>query len=60
MVSPRDEHELNFVSQLLERLGADFKKMEEEELEDLGLAILMQEADRSEKVSEEEIFAKLK
>ena len=33
-----------------------FKNLSEEEKEDLGLLMLMQEADREDKVSEEEIF----
>jgi len=33
-----------------------FKNLSEEEKEDLGLMMLMQEADRDDKVSEEEIF----
>ena len=33
-----------------------FDKLTDEEKEDLGLLMLMQEADRDEKVSEEEIF----
>lgn len=33
-----------------------FKNLSEEEKEDLGLMILMQEVDRNDKVSEDEIF----
>ncbi|MNQ30088.1 hypothetical protein D3C85_434210 [compost metagenome] len=33
-----------------------FKNLSEEEKEDLGLMMLMQEADRDDKVNEEEIF----
>ena len=33
-----------------------FSKMTDEEKEDLGLLLLMQEADRTDKVSEEEVF----
>ncbi|MNX61942.1 hypothetical protein D3C86_928840 [compost metagenome] len=36
-----------------------FKNLSEEEKEDLGLMMLMQEADRDDKVNEEEIFKTL-
>ena len=36
-----------------------FNNLTKEEKEDLGMLLLMQEADRSEKVSEEEIFKTL-
>lgn len=37
-----------------------FNNLSDEEKEDLGLLLLMQEADRTDKVSEEEIFNALK
>ncbi|MFV7236125.1 hypothetical protein [uncultured Flavobacterium sp.] len=37
-----------------------FNKLTDDEKEDLGLLLLMQEADRTDKVSEEEIFNALK
>lgn len=37
-----------------------FNKLTDDEKEDLGLLLLMQKADRSDKVSEEEIFKALK
>ena len=36
--------------------ASQFNSLSDEEKEDLGLLMLMQEADRNEKVSEEEIF----
>lgn len=36
--------------------SSQFNNLTDEEKEDIGLLILMQEADRDEKVSEEEIF----
>lgn len=35
---------------------SQFNKLSDEEKEDIGLLMLMQEADRNDKVSEEEIF----
>jgi len=37
-----------------------FSNLTDDEKEDLGLLLLMQEADRNDKVSEEEIFSALK
>ena len=37
-----------------------FNNLSDEEKEDLGLLLLMQEADRTDKVSEEEVFNALK
>lgn len=39
-----------------EKENERFKKLTDEEKEDLGMLMLMQECDRNEKVSEEEIF----
>jgi hypothetical protein len=36
--------------------SSQFNSLSDEEKEDLGMLLLMQEADRNEKVSEEEIF----
>jgi len=38
------------------RQSSQFNNLSDEEKEDLGLMMLMQEADRNDKVSEEEIF----
>ncbi|TRX34868.1 hypothetical protein FNW52_13675 [Flavobacterium sp. ZT3R18] len=39
--------------------SSQFKNLSDEEKEDIGMLMLMQEADRNEKVSEEEIFRML-
>jgi hypothetical protein len=59
VINPKNDSELNFISELLQKLGVDSKVLTDEELEDLGLSILMKEVDRSEVVSEEEIMSKL-
>ncbi len=50
---------MKFVSDLLAKLGIGSKKISVEEKEDLGLAMLMREADRTKKVSESTILKKL-
>lgn len=59
IITPKNKKELKFVSDLLSKLGIDSKKISLEEKEDLGLAMLMREADRSKKVSESTILKKL-
>ncbi len=59
VINPKDESELKFVSELLQKHGVKSKVLSDEEQEDLGLSMLMKEADRTEIVSEEEVFSKL-
>jgi len=59
IITPRNKKELEFVSDLLNKLGINSKKLSIEEKEDLGLALSMREADRTKKVSEAIIMKKL-
>jgi hypothetical protein len=59
LIIPRNKKELQFVSDLMEKLGISTKKLFIEEKEDLALGMLMREADRSKKVSEKIILKKL-
>ncbi len=52
VVNPKSQEELQFLSELLKKLGVDS--------EDLGLAFLMKDVDRSDFVPEEEVMKKLK
>ena len=60
VVSPKSQKELQFISELLSKLGVRSKVLSDEELEDLGLAVMMKDVDRSEVVGEDEILQKLK
>ncbi len=60
VVNARNNEELKFLQELLEKLGMDIKVLSDEDTEDLGLSILMKDVDRSDIVSEEEILSKLK
>jgi hypothetical protein len=60
LITPKSEEEQAFLNALLMRLGIDAKVLPEEAIEDVGLAMLMRESDRSERVSEKEIMDKLK
>lgn len=60
VVNPKSQKELQFISELLSKLGVRSKVLSDEELEDLGLAVMMKDVDRSEVASEDEIMRKLK
>lgn len=59
VITPKTRKELEFVSNLLKKLGISSKLLSIEEVEDLGLAVLMKEADRSKKISRNIIVKKL-
>ena len=60
VISPKNVTDLKFVSALLKKLSIPTKVLSSEEIEDLGLSILMREVDRTKKVSRETIMRKLK
>ena len=60
VINPKNPQELQFISELLQKLGVDAKVLSDEDTEDLGLAVLMRDVDRSDLASEDEIMAKLK
>tara|TARA_Y100001972_G_C7662015_1_gene334059 strand:+ start:2382 stop:2582 length:201 start_codon:yes stop_codon:yes gene_type:complete len=60
VVSPKSQKELQFISELLKKLGVRSKVLSDEELEDLGLSVMMKDVDRSEVVTEDEVMKKLK
>ncbi|CAN5560153.1 hypothetical protein BH09BAC4_BH09BAC4_37660 [soil metagenome] len=59
LITPKDGAELELLSALLARLNIATTVIAEEDKEDIGLGILLQEADRSEHVSRESIFKAL-
>lgn len=58
IISPDSEEEAQFILALLNRLQIAAITLTEEEKEDLGLGLLMKEADRSRKVPKDEIIEK--
>lgn len=60
VIQPKDKSELEFISNLMKKLGIRSSVLQVEDIEDLGLAQLMKEADRTKKVSRETIMKKLK
>jgi hypothetical protein len=59
LINPRNSEELKLLADFLSKANISSKILSEEQLEDAGLAILMHEADRSQKVSRAEIMQKL-
>lgn len=60
LVKPKSEREYKLLSGILKKHGIASSRMSIEEIEDLGLAKFMKEADRSKKVSRNVIIRKLK
>lgn len=60
LINPKDKAELELLTQLLGRMNVASKILSEEDQEDLGLAILMKEPNRRQKVSKETIMETLK
>jgi len=59
LVKPRTKGDLKLLSELLKKLKIESSLVDDEQLEDAGLALLMKEADRSRKVSRDLIMKKL-
>lgn len=60
LVTPKNNAELKFIAELLRKMGIATKPLDEDEKEEMGLAILMKQANRNHKVSRETIMKKLK
>ncbi|MGE0589303.1 MAG: hypothetical protein AB7O48_12070 [Cyclobacteriaceae bacterium] len=60
VVSPKNNDELKFLTQLLTKLGIDSKVLSDEDAEDIGLSILMKDVNLNDTSDEAEIMRKLK
>lgn len=59
LITPKDQAELDLLSNLLTRLNVPITIIADEDKEDIGLGLLLQEADRTQQVSREDIFSAL-
>ncbi len=59
IIKSKNRSELKLIKELVKRMGLEYKSLSEEEIEDLGLTILMKQADRSKTVSRETVMRKL-
>jgi len=60
LITPKNKSEYVFLSDLLKKLKISSSTLTEEDLEDIGLSILMRNVDRKKKVSRRTIVNKLK
>lgn len=60
VITPKNRTEAKLITDLFDKMNISIKVFSEEEKEDMGLVAMMKEADRTEKVSREEIMRKLK
>ncbi len=59
IVQPKTKEEMQLISDVLKKMRISSKVLTEEEREDIGLGMLMKQADRSEKVPRSKVMAKL-
>ena len=60
LITPKNNAELKFISEFLRKIGVAAKPLNEDEKEEMGLAILMKQANRNHKVSRATIMKKLR
>jgi hypothetical protein len=59
VISPRTKDEAKIIQDLLVKMNISSKIITDEEKEDMGLLMMMKEADRNDKVSREDVMKKL-
>jgi len=59
VINPKNSDELKFLQDLLTKLGVESKTLSQEDMEYMGLALLMKDTDRQDRVSEAEVMKKL-
>lgn len=59
IVTVKDKQEMPLVSDILKKMRINAKQLTKEDREDLGLSKLMKQANRSEKVSREQVMKSL-
>ena len=59
LIQPKKKSEFKFLAAMLKKLNVNIKTLDVETQEDLGLIELMKQVDRSQKVSRDEVMAKL-
>jgi len=59
VINPKTKDEAKVIMDLLKKMNISSEVITDEEKGDMGLLIMMKEADRNEKVSREEVMEKL-
>ncbi|HQW86701.1 MAG TPA: hypothetical protein PLH93_05920 [Flavobacteriales bacterium] len=60
MIRPKNAEEADLLQRLVLRMGVKSHRLSEDDVLDMGLAILMRKADRTKKVSEETVMKLLR
>ena len=60
IITPANNEELALIKAVLKKMNLETKVLTDEEKEDMGLALLMSEADRNATTSREEVMKKLR
>ncbi len=60
VITPKDKDEEVLLLQLIKRMGLNARALDVEELEDLGMSILLSKVDRSKKADTERVMRKLR
>ena len=60
MIKSKNEVELKFLTDLLKKLGINANVLDIEDIEDIGLSLMLKKVDRSKKVDRETLMRKLK
>lgn len=59
IIKSKNRSDLKLLKELVKKMGLESKTLSQEDIEDLGLAMLMRQADRSKTVSRESVMKKL-
>ncbi len=59
IIKSKSQSDLKLVKELVEKMGLESKSLSEEDIEDLGLTMLMKKSDRAKTVSRESVMKKL-
>jgi len=59
IIKSKNSSDLKLIKELVKKLGLESKSLSEEEIEDLGLTMLMKQADRTKTVSRDTVMKKL-
>lgn len=60
IITPANHEELALIKAVLKKMNLETKVLTDEEKEDIGMALLMSQADRSATISREEVMKKLR
>ncbi|TVR30980.1 MAG: hypothetical protein EA390_07415 [Balneolaceae bacterium] len=59
IIKSKNRSDLELIKELVKKMGLESKSLSEEDVEDLGLTILMKQTDRSKTVTRETVMRKL-